>query len=197
MWMLRMRLLSSFFHTFPHIYLLTLSRNFVILILVIQSIEETGPTWFPHSVREIQLTISRERDSTPLPSRSPFIYFLWELWDNRQQAQFFFIIDPILFYIFFILCMYVCMPTWMLSKTCGSQDNLWKLFLSFVTWVLGFNSDCQAWWQMPLPAELSHQPPKTLWNVTSIYQLLPHFGCIELKFYRLPYVVCQGGPHHY
>lgn len=45
MWMLRMRLLSSFFHTFPHIYLLTLSRNLVILILVIQSIEETGLTW--------------------------------------------------------------------------------------------------------------------------------------------------------
>lgn len=45
MWMLRMRLLSSFFHTFPHIYLLTPNRNLVILILVIQSLKETGPTW--------------------------------------------------------------------------------------------------------------------------------------------------------
>lgn len=122
---------------------------------------------------------------------------LWEIHFWKAAGTFFFHHISFFFYILFILRTYVCMPTWMLWDTCGSQDNLWKLLLSFVTWVQGFNSGCRAWWQMPLPAEPSHQPPKTLWNVTNIYQLLPYFGCIELKFDRSPDVVGQWGPHHY
>lgn len=57
--------------------------------------------------------------------------------------------------------MYVCRCAHPMACVWRSEENLLESVLSSTMWVLGSDSGCHAWWQVPLPAESSHQAQTT------------------------------------
>jgi hypothetical protein len=102
-----------------------------------------------------------KRNQTPKDKSHLFLCHMWSRdskW-HKMHIKHLLISSKIeIIYICF-MCLHMCMRVGTYHRAWAQTRGVWgRIFLLLPCGSQGSNSGCQAWWQIPLPAESSHWP---------------------------------------